>query len=151
MPASASPTMSQKIPLTPMNAAAIGPATSAIMKEAPIVIPIIAIALVRFSSRVRSATSARITEPTAPAPCNARPMITPPIDVEFAATALPIPNRASPKTIMALRPNSVGQQPERYLQEALCEAVYAERLPDQVRCRTRKTAGVGLKHRIDHE
>ncbi len=67
MPASASTTISQKMPRTPMKVAAIGPATNATMKEAPMVMPTIAIALVRLSSVVRSATSARITEPTAPA------------------------------------------------------------------------------------
>ena len=68
IPSSANPTISQKMPPTPTKFAMIGPATSAIMKEAPMVIPTTAIAFVRFSSAVRSATSARITEPTAPAP-----------------------------------------------------------------------------------
>ena len=54
------------------------------------VMPTMAIAAVRLSSLVRSATSARITAPTAPAPCSARPTMTPSIEVEIAATALPI-------------------------------------------------------------
>ena len=82
----------------------MGPVTSAIMNEEPMVTPTIAIALVRFCSEVRSATVARITEPTAPAPCKARPAITPSIEPETAATALPAPKITSPDTIMILRP-----------------------------------------------
>ena len=112
IPTKASATISQKMPLTPMNAATIGPATSATMKEPPMVMPTMAIALVRFSSAVRSATSARITEPMAPAPCNTRPKMTPPIEVESAAIALPIPNRISPMTIIGLRPNLSDNRPK---------------------------------------
>ena len=101
---SASATISQNMPATPMKWAAIGPATSAIMNDAPMVTPTNAIALVRLSSAVRSATSARMTEPTAPAPCSARPTMTPSIEVESAATALPAANRISPSTIITLRP-----------------------------------------------
>ena len=112
MPTKASPTISQKMPLTPMKLARIGPATSATMNEVPMVTPTMAIALVRFSSTVRSATSARITEPTAPAPCSTRPKMTPPIELELAATALPIPNRISPMTIIGLRPNRSDNRPK---------------------------------------
>ena len=112
IPRSANPTISQKMPGTPTKFATIGPATSAIMNEAPIVTPTIAIALVRFSSLVRSATSARMTEPTAPEPWRARPMMTPPIELESAATALPIPNRINPKTIMTLRPRRSDNRPK---------------------------------------
>ena len=112
MPTIASPTISQKMPSTAMKRATIGPATSAIMKEKPMEMPTIAIALVRFSSCVRSATSARITEPTAPAPCSTRPMMTPPIEVDIAATALPSANRSSPSTIMVLRPNLSDRRPK---------------------------------------
>ena len=75
------------------------------------VMPTMAIAAVRLSSLVRSATSARITEPTAPAPCSARPTMTPSIEVEIAATALPMPNRTSPATIMILRPIRSDNRP----------------------------------------
>ena len=75
------------------------------------VMPTMAIALVRFSSLVRSATSARITEPTAPAPCSTRPTMTPPIEVESAATALPIAKTISPTTIIGLRPNLSDSRP----------------------------------------
>ena len=112
MPAAASPTISQKMPLTPIKCATIGPATSATMKEAPMVMPTMAMALVRFSSAVRSATMARITEPMAPAPCSARPTMTPPIVCDIAATALPMANRISPNTIMLLRPSRSDRRPK---------------------------------------
>ena len=111
MPTSASPTISQKMPATPMKRATIGPAMIATMKEAPIEMPTVAMALVRCSSRVRSATSARITEPTAPEPCSARPMMTPPIEVDIAATALPSANSSSPNTIITLRPTRSDNSP----------------------------------------
>ena len=104
MASSARKTISQKMPCTPVKLATIGPATRATMNERPMVTPTMAIALVRFSSLVRSATSARITEPAAPDPCSSRPRITPSIEVETAATALPIAKSASPVTIKTLRP-----------------------------------------------
>ncbi len=76
------------------------------------VMPTVAIALVRLSSLVRSATSARITEPTAPAPCSTRPKMTPPIEVDSAATALPIANNISPTTIIGLRPKRSDNRPK---------------------------------------
>ena len=48
----------------------------------------------------------------APEPCSARPMMTPLIEVETAATALPIPNRISPMTIMTLRPTLSDNRPK---------------------------------------
>ena len=115
------------------------------------VMPTSAIALVRFSSAVRSATSARITEPTAPAPCSARPMMTPSIEVESAATALPAANTIKPDDDHDLAADFVGQQTERNLQEPLCEPINAERLADQVRTGARQVPGIGRKHRVDHE
>src|SRR6185503_3232903 len=112
MPAMASATISQKMPRTPTTAATSGPATSAIMNDAPMVMPTVASALVRFSSVVRSATSARITEPTAPAPWSARPTMTPPIEVDMAATALPSANRTRPATIITLRPTRSDKRPK---------------------------------------
>ena len=76
------------------------------------VMPTMAIALVRFSSLVRSATSARITEPTAPPPCSTRPTMTPPIEVEDAATALPMAKMIRPTTIIGLRPNRSDKRPK---------------------------------------
>ena len=58
MPSTAKPAVSQKMPLTPITRSSSGPANIANMKDTPIVIPIVAIAFVRCSSRVRSAASA---------------------------------------------------------------------------------------------
>ena len=82
------------------------------MNATPIVTPTIAIAFVRLSSLVRSATNARITEPTAPEPCTTRPMITPSMEVEDAATALPIAKSKSPNIIMVLRPILSDRMPK---------------------------------------
>ena len=54
-------------------------------------------ALVRCSSRVKSANNAVTTAETAPAPCSARPMIMPSIFIAKAATMLPTAKIASPK------------------------------------------------------
>ena len=115
------------------------------------VMPTMAIALVRFSSVVRSATSARITEPTAPAPCSTRPKMTPPIEVESAATALPMREQDEADDDHRLAPEPVGQQTEGDLQQPLAQPVNAERLADQIGGRARKVLGIGGKHRIDHE
>ena len=116
VPSNARPTMNQKMPDTPTKPARIGPATNATMNDAPMVMPTMAIAWVRLSSVVRSATNANITAPTAPAPCSTRPTMTPSIEVDTAATALPIPNMINPRTIISFAPDLVGQQTERDLQ-----------------------------------
>ena len=109
MPTIASPTISQKMPLTPTKSAITGPVTSAIMKEAPMLIPTRAIALVRFSSVVRSATSARMTEPMAPEPCSARPMMTPLIEVESCRHCAADPEQDQPEDDHDFAPHPVGQ------------------------------------------
>ena len=58
----------QKIPGTPINSFNKGAATSEIANVKPMVAPIIAMAFVRCSSRVESATSAVTTAEIAPAP-----------------------------------------------------------------------------------
>ena len=75
------------------------------------VAPTTAIARVRTSSRVRSATIARIDEPTAPAPCRTRPSSTPSIEVASAATTLPRANSARPAEITRLRPKRSERSP----------------------------------------
>ena len=77
--------------------------------------------------------------------------MTPPIEVESAATALPIAKRISPTTIMRLASEPVGQQAEGNLQQPLAQSVNAERLADQIGRRARKLLGIGGEHRIDHE
>ena len=59
--------------------------------------PMVAMALVRFSSLVKSANKAVTAAETAPAPCMARPNITPSIFIANAATMLPIAKIAKPK------------------------------------------------------
>ena len=62
-----------KIPSMPITRYRPGAATSEIANASPIDAPMIAIALVRCSSRVRSATNATTAAEMAPAPCRARP------------------------------------------------------------------------------
>ncbi len=112
MPRAARPTISQKMPDTPTHPATMGPITSAIMNDRPMVMPTVAMALVRLSSRVRSATMARITEPTAPVPWITRPTMTPSMEVESAAIALPSANRARPIITITLRPMRSDRRPK---------------------------------------
>ena len=151
MPTSAKATISQKMPGTPTKCATIGPSTSAIMKDPPMVIPTNAIALVRFSSLVRSATSARMTEPTAPPPCSARPTITPPIDDDSRRDGATEPEQDESEDDHDLAADPVGQEAEWNLQKPLRQSVDAQRFPDQVRGRAAERAGIGRKHRVDHE
>jgi hypothetical protein len=53
----------------------VGPAASEKAKVRPMLMPIIAIAWVRFSSLVKSASSAVMAAEMAPEPCTARPRI----------------------------------------------------------------------------
>ena len=151
MPSNARPTMSQKMPETPTMPARTGPATKATMKDVPIVIPTIAIALVRLSSVVRSATNAKITDPIAPAPCSTRPTMTPSIDLDTAATALPTPNTNNPKMIIGLRPILSDRSPKGICNSPLAQSINAERETDSVRRCTRKLPGIVRKHRINHK
>lgn len=65
------------MPGTPNHVPSTGPATKAKPKESPMVMPITAITLVRWLSRLRSAASASTAEPTAPSPCRKRPRAMP--------------------------------------------------------------------------
>ena len=64
------------MPGTPMLRPSTGPATMDNANVAPMVTPMMAIALVRCSSRVRSAVSAITAAEMAPAPWIIRPTIT---------------------------------------------------------------------------
>ncbi len=64
---------------------------------APMVTPMIAIALVRCSSRVRSAVSAITAAEIAPAPCITRPRITVAMSCATAAMKLPSAKINSPR------------------------------------------------------
>ena len=69
--------VTQNSPDIPTKVVSHGPRLNATTKDTPILMPMVAMALVRFSSRVTSASSAITTADTAPAPAIARPMITP--------------------------------------------------------------------------
>jgi hypothetical protein len=61
------------------------------------VMPMMAMALVRCSSRVRSAVNAMTAAEIAPAPWMTRPRITMLMSVAIAATKLPMAKMARPK------------------------------------------------------
>ena len=71
-----------------------------------------AIALVRCSSRVRSATSAITVLAIAPAPCRVRPRMIPSTLSAMPATTLPRANSASPPMMIGLRPTWSDNQPK---------------------------------------
>lgn len=75
-PASASTAIIQKKPPRPSSTDSGGPASSDRMKQAPMLMPMNAMARVRISVRVRSASSAVTGPDTAPAPWMARATIT---------------------------------------------------------------------------
>lgn len=70
----------------------------------PIVMPTMAIALVRWLSRVESATNALTAAEMAPAPCKPRPIVTPSKSSALAAIKLPMANSARPNTMTGFRP-----------------------------------------------
>ncbi len=115
------------------------------------VIPTTAIARVRTSSRVRSATMARIVEPTAPAPCRMRPSSTPSIEVASAATTLPTPNSARPAGDHHLRPMRSERSPSGICSRPLSQSVGAERQADHLRARAGKALRILRENGIDHE
>ncbi len=93
-----------KIPSIPMRRYRAGAATSDTAKVNPIEPPIIAIALVRCSSRVRSAANAVTGAAIAPAPWIARPRMTVWMSDAHAATKLPNAKNSRPMTITRFLP-----------------------------------------------
>ncbi len=81
--------------------------------------PMIAIALVRCVSRVRSAAAAIATPEMAPAPCNTRPAIIDPGDSDSAHSTLPAAKAARPAYIIGLRPWRSESQPK-----GICSAAW---------------------------
>ncbi len=75
------------------------------------VIPMIAIARVRTSLRVRSAVSASAAAEIAPAPCTERPAIVHQMFGAHAATKLPRLKMRRPAVITGLRPQRSDAQP----------------------------------------
>ena len=95
------------------------------MKAKPMVMPMMAMALVRCSSRVRSAASAMTAAATAPLPCSARPAITPQMLSDIAATTLPSGEQQQPRRDHRLAAEAVGQHAEGNLEHRLGQAVGA--------------------------
>ena len=89
-----------------------GASTSDSAKTRPIEAPIIAIALVRCSSRVRSAASAVTAAEIAPAPWMTRPTMVSQMSSASAAMKLPSANSSRPKTITGLRPKRSEAMPK---------------------------------------
>ena len=85
-----------KMPGTPIEVSSQGPRTKEAPKTTPIVEPMIAIVLVRWLSRVRSAASAITVPEMAPAPWSARPRIIDQGASEAAQTKLPAAMQARP-------------------------------------------------------
>ncbi|MNF94254.1 hypothetical protein D3C87_1370740 [compost metagenome] len=77
IPTSAIAPVARNSPDRPKARVSKGPTTMATANDKPMVMPIIAIALVRCCSRVRSESSAITAAEIAPAPCRIRPAITP--------------------------------------------------------------------------
>ena len=70
----------------------------------PILPPTMAIALVRFSSAVRSAMKAMTADDTAPIPWMTRPTMIHVMSCAIAATKLPSAKMSSPVAMTGLRP-----------------------------------------------
>ena len=118
-PTRASTPVSQKMPLTPITGASSGPANIASMNDTPMVMPIVAIALVRCSSRVTSAASAMTAAEIAPLPWIARPMMINHTSFAKAAIALPRANSSRPPKITGLRPMRSESRPK-----GICSAAW---------------------------
>ena len=80
-------------------------------KATPILAPTAAIALVRFSSVVRSDKSAIMVLATAPVPCSARPAIKPHMESAIAATILPAMKSSIPPIMTGFRPILSDKKP----------------------------------------
>ena len=100
-------------------------ATSESANTSPIEAPIIAIVLVRCSSRVRSAANAITAAEIAPAPWITRPAIVTQMSCAPAATKLPA-RTEEPEEDHALAAVAVGRHAEWDLQHRLRKAVRAE-------------------------
>ncbi len=96
--------VSAKMPRTPIERSRKGAATNDTANTAPMVEPMIAIALVRWPSRVKSAVMARVTAEMAPAPCTMRPAIIAHGLSPEAHKKLPAAKMASPACRSGLRP-----------------------------------------------
>lgn len=131
-PTSAIPAVNQNSPCRPNRWVSTGPSTMATAKETPMLMPIIAIALVRCCSRVRSESSAITAAEIAPAPCRTRPAITPrwsrhwPRGCAGGEDQQPDDDHRAPA-------DAVGNGPEGNLQDRLGQAIGADGQADQRR------------------
>ena len=103
--------ITRKMPETPIAASSGGAMTSAPTKDSPMLMPTTAIARVRTSGRVRSASSAVTAADIAPAPCSARATASPRTLSDSAPASDPMANRMSPTAITGLRPKRSDQRP----------------------------------------
>ena len=110
--------MIQKMPGTPTSGSSTGAATSETMNEPPMLMPITAIARVRTSVRVRSASSAVTGPEMAPAPWTRPAAITPQMDVASPPTAEPATYRSSPARITGRRPMRSESAPKGICRQA---------------------------------
>ena len=103
--------ISVKMPGTPIAASSTGASTSASTNDRPMLAPITAMARVRTSGRVRSASSADTAAETAPAPCTQRAMASMVTVCASAPISDPAANSASPTAMTGLRPKRSDQRP----------------------------------------
>ncbi|MNE54629.1 hypothetical protein D3C80_1494200 [compost metagenome] len=89
MPTTAMAAVARNSPDKPKARVSKGPTTMATANDKPMLMPIMAMALVRCCSRVRSESSAITAAEIAPAPCRIRPAITPQMESAWAASTLP--------------------------------------------------------------
>jgi hypothetical protein len=96
--------MMPKMPGTPIAASSTGAMTSATMNEAPMLMPITAMARVRTSVRVRSASSALTDADTAPAPWTPRATASTTRLCANMPSTEPAAKNSKPSVIKGLRP-----------------------------------------------
>ena len=102
----------QNRPERPSQLASSGPRISASTKEPPTDMPISAMARVRCFSLTTSPISAMITLAMAPAPCRARPAMTPWMWSLMAATTPPATNSSRPISNRGRRPKRSESMPK---------------------------------------
>ena len=110
-PMMASTPVSQNSPDKPIQAVSKGETTKDSANIKPMLPPTKAMALVRTSSRVRSASKAVTAADTAPAPCRLRPISKPVRSVAAAAQKLPKAKMTKPSTMTRLRPKRSEAMP----------------------------------------
>ena len=112
MPASASDPVKANSPPRPTCAASSGASTRDSANIRAMLAPTSAMALVRTSSRVVSASKAVTAAEMAPAPCSERPKISQVRSGAQVATKLPSANTSRPNTMTFLRPSQSEAMPK---------------------------------------